>query len=117
MFFIRALLKAMPARLLGDEFRFCSWIFSTVQRANWVDRAVGCAVRFVLEKWTDIWQFAARPTVDALAFASFRDGQHGRKGPSDSGTPGIHSSISHVEEHTLTAWKYQAPIREMPKVS
>ena len=98
----------MAARLLGDKFRFCSGVFSTVQRTNQVNATVRCTIGFVLEEWTDVRQLAARPAVDALPFATLRDGQHGRKGPSDSGTPGVRLSVDHAKEHTPTAWKCQA---------
>jgi hypothetical protein len=100
----------MAARILGDEFGFRSRIFSTVQWTNGVDRAVGCAVGFVVEEWTDVRQLAARPAIDALAFAPFGDGQHARHGPSDPGPPGIGLSIHHTKEHTPLTRKDQARI-------
>ena len=98
----------MAARLSSDEFGFGSRIFSTVQRSNEVDRAVRCAVGFVLEKRADVRQLAARPAIDALPFTSFGDGQHTRHSPSDPGPPGIGLSIHHAKEHTPLTRKDQA---------
>jgi hypothetical protein len=97
----------MAARILGNKFGFRSGVFSTVQRADRVDRAVGCAVGFVLEERADVRQLAARPAIDALAFAPFGNGQHTRHGPSNPGAPRICSFISHTQEHTPTAPKVQ----------
>jgi hypothetical protein len=65
----------MTTGFLGDKFGFRSGVFSTVQRADGVDRAVGCAVGFVLEERADVRQFAARSAIDALPCAPFGDGQ------------------------------------------
>ena len=102
----------MPACFLGDEFEFRSWIFSTIQWTNCIDGTVGCTIRFVFEKWADVWQLAARSAIDALTFTLLRYGQYRSTSPSDSGTPCIRLSIRHVKEHTLIAKKFQAIIRD-----
>ena len=44
----------MAARILGDKFGFRSGVFSAIERPDGVDRAVGCAVGFILEEWADV---------------------------------------------------------------
>ena len=107
----------MAARFLGDKFGFRSGILSTVQRPDRVDRAVGCAIRFVLEERADVWQLAARPAINALPFAPFGDRQHTRHRPSNPGTPGICSFISHTQEHTPTTPKVQAQFQRCLKTA
>jgi hypothetical protein len=84
-----ALLEPVTARLLSDKFRFGSWVFPAIQRAKMVDGAEYFAVRRIFNERADVWQFAARSAVYALAFAPFGDGQYRCEGPFCFGKPCI----------------------------
>jgi len=57
-------------------FRFGSWIFSAVQRANRVNRTEHFIIRRDFQEWADVRQFAAGTAIDALALAPFGDWQY-----------------------------------------
>jgi len=84
-----ALLKPVTARLLSDKFRFGSWVFSAIQRANRVNGTENFAIRRKLDERADVRQFAARSAVYALTFTLFGDGQYRREGSFCFGTPCI----------------------------
>jgi hypothetical protein len=89
------LLESVAACVLSDELRFGSRIFSTIIRTNPVDGTEGFAVAVAFEERADIRQFAARPAINALTFASLGDRQYRRKGPFGSGNPGIPVFVCH----------------------
>jgi hypothetical protein len=62
-------------------FRLGPWVFSAVQRSNRVNGTKQLIIRRELQEWADVRQFAARPAIYALAFASFGDRQYCRNGP------------------------------------
>ena len=96
-----ALLEPVTTRLLSDKFRFGSRVFPAVKRANRVNAAENFAVRRKFDERADVRQFAARPAIDALAFAPFGDGQYRRKGSFCFGKPCI-LIISHNSVFDIT---------------
>jgi hypothetical protein len=70
-------------------FQFGSWVFSAVQRSNGVNGTEHFIIRRDFQERADVRQFAARPAIDALAFAPFGDGQYCREGPFYFGKPCI----------------------------